>query len=140
MRVQNKFLPNEGCLRMFSLLIKDPPSNPRLPHPSLYPLFSLRASSPSWASQSSLARTRERGASRLGRSLARFRETRFTRPNRRACSQAREVVSFFTKNVERGNAFKVWSERAGPASPSSSGSCQPTLATSSTGSRGVSCE
>ena len=84
LRVQNKFLPNEGCFRMFSLLIKDPPSNPRLPHPSLYPLFSLRASSPIWASQSSLARTRERGAWRLGRLLARFRETRFTRPNRRS--------------------------------------------------------
>ena len=36
---------------------------------------SLRASSPIWASEASLARTRER-------------ETRFTRPNRRACSQA----------------------------------------------------
>ena len=33
LRVQNKFLPNEGCLRMFSLLIKDPPSNPRPPTP-----------------------------------------------------------------------------------------------------------
>ena len=73
---------------MFSLFIKDPPSNPRLPYPSLCPLFSLRASSPIWASQASLARTHERGASRLGRSLARFRETRFTRPNRRARSQA----------------------------------------------------
>ena len=55
---------------------------------------SLRASSPIWASEASLARTRERGApflcpSRLRRSLARSRETRFTRPNRRARSQAR---------------------------------------------------
>ena len=54
---------------------------------------SLRASSPIWASEASLARTRERGApflcpSRLRRSLVRSRETRFTRPNRRACSQA----------------------------------------------------
>ena len=46
---------------------------------------SLRASSPIWASEASLARTRP---TRLRRSLARFRETRFTRPNRRACSQA----------------------------------------------------
>ena len=45
---------------------------------------SLRASSPIWASEASLARTRERGS----RSLARSRETCFTRPNRRACSQA----------------------------------------------------
>ena len=37
---------------------------------------SLRASSPIWASEASLAITRSR-------------ETRFTRPNRRACSQAR---------------------------------------------------
>ena len=59
-------------------------------------MASLRASSPIWASEASLARTRERGAarspflcpSRLRRSLARSRETRLTRPNRRACSQA----------------------------------------------------
>ena len=56
-------------------------------------ISSLRASSPIWASEASLARTRERGApflcpSRLRRSLARSRETSFTRPNRRACSQA----------------------------------------------------
>ena len=49
--------------------------------------ISLRASSPIWASEASLARTRER-PSRLRRSPARSRETRFTRPNRRACSQA----------------------------------------------------
>ena len=56
---------------------------------------SLRASSPVCASEVSVTRTRERGAgvslplpcSRLHRSLARSRETRFTRPNRRACSQ-----------------------------------------------------
>ena len=61
-----------------------------------YTKTSLRASSAVWASEVSLARTRERGAeerrvlcpSRLRRSLARSRETRFTRPNRRACSQA----------------------------------------------------
>ena len=51
---------------------------------------SLRASSPIWASEAS---KRERAAeslcpSRLHRSLARSRETRFARPNRRACSQA----------------------------------------------------
>jgi len=56
---------------------------------------SLRASSPIWASEVSLARTRERGAearaspSQLRRSLARSRETPFARPNRRACSQAK---------------------------------------------------
>ena len=33
-------------------------------------------------------KARARGPSRLRRSLARSRETRFTRPNRRACSQA----------------------------------------------------
>ena len=61
--------------------------------PNTYPLdsdlsggYSLRASSPIWASEASLARTRELGASPLARA---FRETRFTRPNRRACSQAR---------------------------------------------------
>ena len=49
---------------------------------------SLRASSPIWASEASLARTRERGAE------ARFtRETRFTRPNRRAYSQATRAVT-----------------------------------------------
>ena len=71
---------------------------------------SLRASSPIWASETSLARTREghvfyvlrsfRGGNEnlweivasspfLGPSLARSREARFARPNRRACSQAR---------------------------------------------------
>ena len=45
---------------------------------------SLRASSLIWTSEASLASA----TSRLRRSLARFRETRFTRPNRRACSQA----------------------------------------------------
>ena len=46
---------------------------------------SLRASSPIWASEASLARTRERA---LGPSLARSREAHFACPNRRACSQA----------------------------------------------------
>ena len=78
----------------------------------LYPLAlnvphvssSLRASSPIWASEASLARTRERGAaySRLRRSLARSRENRFTRPNRRSCSQDMSVMAswsstFFVK-------------------------------------------
>ena len=40
----------------------------------------LRASSPFWASEASLAR---------------FRETHLTRPNRRACSQARDKLFFF---------------------------------------------
>ena len=50
--------------------------------------LSLQASSPIWASEASLARTRERCPLWLGRSLAHSRETRFTRPNRKACSQA----------------------------------------------------
>ena len=46
--------------------------------------LSLRASSPLWASEASLARTR------LGPSLARSREAHFACPNRRACSQAKK--------------------------------------------------
>ena len=54
---------------------------------------SLRASSTIWASETSLARTRERaakprGAEERSPSLARSREARFACPNRRACSQA----------------------------------------------------
>ena len=50
---------------------------------------SLRASSPIWASEASLARTRERAAKPRGApSLARSREAHFAYPNRRACSQA----------------------------------------------------
>ena len=55
---------------------------------------SLRASSPIWTSEVSLARKRERAAKpqgaeeRLCRSLMHSCETRFARPNRRACSQA----------------------------------------------------
>ena len=50
---------------------------------SLPERLSLRASSPIWANEANLARTRERGAegpclSRLRRSLARYRETRFS--------------------------------------------------------------
>ena len=48
--------------------------------------FSLRTCSPIWASETSLARTRE--AAR-GPSLARSRAARFACPNRRACSQAK---------------------------------------------------
>ena len=44
----------------------------------------MRASSPIWASETNLARTRERAAKprgqKKGPSLARSRETRFTRP------------------------------------------------------------
>ena len=43
---------------------------------------SLRASSPIWASESSLAR---------------FRETHLTRPNRRTCSQAKDKLFFFSR-------------------------------------------
>ena len=61
---------------------------------------SLRASSPIWASEASLARTCERVAcvserrsregrgKALGASLARSREAHFASPNWRACSQA----------------------------------------------------
>ena len=53
---------------------------------------SLRASSPIWASEASLARTRERAAKKRGQRKARSREARFVRPNRRACSQARKPL------------------------------------------------
>ena len=61
----------------------------------LVAFISLRASSPIWASEASLARTRERGAgpSRLRRSLTRSRAARFARPNRRACSQAKPLLA-----------------------------------------------
>ena len=63
--------------------------------------ISLRASSPIWASEASLARTRERGAERplplAASPLARSRETRFTRPNRRACSEAMYVSELVTE-------------------------------------------
>ena len=59
-------------------------------------LISLRASSPIWASEANLARTRERGAEERHRSLARSRETRFTRPHRKACSQGRNWSDGFT--------------------------------------------
>ena len=48
---------------------------------------SLQASSSIWASEASLARTRERGASPLAR------ETCFTRPNRRTCSQVMSIAA-----------------------------------------------
>ena len=56
-------------------------------------MASLRASSPIWviwASEASLARTRERAAKPRGAepSLARSGEARLARLNRRACSQA----------------------------------------------------
>ena len=52
---------------------------------------SLRASSPVWASETGLARMRERAAKPRG-ALARSREARFACPNRRACSQARYLL------------------------------------------------
>ena len=59
---------------------------------------SLRASSPIWASETSLARTRERAAKPRGPSLARSREARF------ACSQA----MFLEENCwQRRGAFPV---------------------------------
>ena len=48
---------------------------------------SLRASSPVWASETSLARARGRAAKPRG-AFARSREAGFACPNRRACSQA----------------------------------------------------
>ena len=70
--------------------------------PGISVCISLRASSPIWASEASLARTRERGAERppplAASPLARSRETRFTRPNRRACSQAMYVSELVTEN------------------------------------------
>ena len=71
---------------------------------------SLRASSPIWASEASLPRTRERGAedsfplpSRFRRSHAHSHETHFTRSNRRAClwlqktSLARQAIKLTTE-------------------------------------------
>ena len=77
---------------------------------------SLRASSPIWASEVSLARTRERGAdpflcpSRLRRSLARSLETRFTRLNRRACSQAKGGLAGFPRPhfFQPGSFYAEW--------------------------------
>ena len=72
---------------------------------------SLRASSPVWAS---LARTCELGAegsflcsSRLRRSLARSRETRFARPNSRACSQARAIMALGLGCLWKINFFNL---------------------------------
>ena len=48
---------------------------------------SLQASSSIWASEASLARTRERGASPLAL------KTCFTRPNRTACSQVMSIAA-----------------------------------------------
>ena len=53
---------------------------------------SLRASSPIWASEASLSRTRERRTS-----LARFCEAHFACPNRRACSRAKPSKSFWSE-------------------------------------------
>ena len=74
------------------------------PHPEIFCFGlledSLRASSPVWASETGLARTRERAAGTFSRCLradvsyflcytrASSREARFACPNRRACSQA----------------------------------------------------
>ena len=65
--------------------------------------FSLRASSPIWVSEVSLARTRERGRSRVLARLA-------SRPNGRACSQAKRDCShrqlfrpFWGSSVWRNN-------------------------------------
>ena len=51
------------------------------------------------------------GPSRLRRSLARSRETRFTRPNRRACSQAIELEAATTNGElkHRGPSTRRWS-------------------------------
>ena len=51
---------------------------------------SMRASSPIWPSEASLARTREQVAKpQEAPSLARSREARFAHPDSRACSQAK---------------------------------------------------
>ena len=58
---------------------------------------SLRASSPIWASEPrENARARGPCPSPLRRSLVRSRETRFARPNRKACSQANVHPPFCT--------------------------------------------
>ena len=75
--------------------------------------FSLQSSSPIWASEVSLARTRKRGAeenpSRPRRSLTRSRETRFTLPNRRACSQAKHNRDAPTSVKNVYNRVREWS-------------------------------
>ena len=57
--------------------------------PGISVCISLRASSPIWASEASLARTRERGAERplplAALPLARSRETQIGEPARRLC-------------------------------------------------------
>ena len=66
---------------------------------------SLRASSPIWASEASLARTRERavkpgageGKRNPGPTLARSREAHFACANRRACSQASKTATALAK-------------------------------------------
>ena len=55
--------------------------------------YSLRASSPIWASDTRLARTRKRAAKLRGAGQASSREARFACPNRRACSQANRIMS-----------------------------------------------
>ena len=70
--------------------------------------FSLQASSLIWVSEVSLAKTRERGSSRVLARLA-------SRPNRRACSQAKRDCShrqlfrpFWGSSVWRNNQRKLW--------------------------------
>ena len=75
---------------------------------------SLRASSPIWASETSLARPRERAA--------RSREARFACPNRRACSHARlaevfktnPVISLFDCQASHGPADDFWACHVNP--------------------------
>ena len=63
---------------------------------------SLRASSPIWESEASLARTRERAAKPfafLRPSLARSREARFGSPKQGACSQAISSLDVWFEGV-----------------------------------------
>ena len=74
---------------MFSLLIKDPPSNPRYPTPPYIRYLACeQALLFGQAKRASRERASEGSRGLAARSLARFRETRVTRPNRRARSQA----------------------------------------------------
>ena len=83
-------------------------------HSTILAFSSLRESSPIWAC---LARTSEQRAEGLRFTLARSRETRFARPNRRACSPARLFPALVENGVlvRKGLPAKVknhcnWSE------------------------------
>ena len=77
------------------------------------PCPTLRESSAIWAREVSLARGRGPCPSWLRRSLARSREARFTRRNRRACSQAILVHASPLKFLKTSNCtFGIYGFRS----------------------------